>query len=51
MCIRDRRSLWLLQDNRGVLVALAGLLLLSFFCLRRWQRVGRDPMPLSLIHI
>ena len=42
---RTQRSLWLLQDNRGVLVALAGLLLLSFFCLRRWQRVGRDPAP------
>jgi hypothetical protein len=34
-----------LQDNRGVLVALAGLLLLGAFCLRRWQRVGRDPLP------
>ena len=42
---RTQRWLWLLQDNRGVLVALAGLLLLGFFCLRRWQRVGRDPTP------
>ena len=42
---RTQRWLWLLQDNRGVLVALAGLLLLGAFCLRRWQRVGRDPSP------
>lgn len=42
---RMQRWQWLLKDNRGVLVALAGLLLLGAFCLRRWQRVGRDPLP------
>ena len=34
---------WLLYDNRGALVALAGLLLLLFWYLRSWYRVGRDP--------
>lgn len=34
---------WLLKDNRGVLVALAGLLLMIAYCVRRWRQVGRDP--------
>ncbi|HSJ08070.1 MAG TPA: DUF2207 domain-containing protein [Longimicrobiales bacterium] len=40
---RAQRAAWLLADNRGVLVALAGLLLLLVFAVRRWHRVGRDP--------
>lgn len=40
-----QRTLWLLQDNRGVLVALTGLIGLLVFCLRRWRRLGRDPRP------
>ena len=42
---RAQRLWWLLQDNRGVLVALAVLLGLCVFALRRWQAVGRDPKP------
>ncbi|MBP8925185.1 MAG: DUF2207 domain-containing protein [Pseudomonadales bacterium] len=38
-----QRAGWLLKDNRGVLVALAGLGLLLTYCLREWRRVGRDP--------
>ncbi|HEY5970488.1 MAG TPA: DUF2207 domain-containing protein [Pseudoxanthomonas sp.] len=38
-----QRWLWLLKDNRGVLIALAGLIGLLLYCVRRWQRVGRDP--------
>lgn len=34
---------WLLKDNRGVLVALAGLVVLLVFCVNRWRQVGRDP--------
>ncbi len=34
---------WFLRDNRGVLVALAGLLLLAGFYAWRWMLVGRDP--------
>jgi hypothetical protein len=34
---------WLLKDNRGVLVALAGLVALLVFCINRWRAVGRDP--------
>ncbi|PKM08499.1 MAG: hypothetical protein CVV14_03720 [Gammaproteobacteria bacterium HGW-Gammaproteobacteria-4] len=34
---------WLLQDNRGLLLALAGWALLLTFCIRRWRQVGRDP--------
>jgi uncharacterized membrane protein YgcG len=34
---------WLLKDNRAVLVALLGLVLLIIFCVYEWRRVGRDP--------
>jgi uncharacterized membrane protein YgcG len=34
---------WFLRDNRGVLVALASLLLLAGFYFARWLQVGRDP--------
>ena len=40
---KTQRLRWLLADNRGVLVALAGFVLLLVFCLRRWHAVGRDP--------
>lgn len=36
---------WLLMDNRGLLIAFAGLVLLLIYCVRRWQQVGRDPDP------
>ncbi|MDI1253941.1 DUF2207 domain-containing protein [Thermomonas sp.] len=42
---RTQRGMWLLKDNRGLLVALAGLLLMLAFCLRRWNAIGRDPNP------
>jgi uncharacterized membrane protein YgcG len=32
-----------LSDNRGVLIGLTGFLLLLAFCIREWQRIGRDP--------
>ncbi len=38
-----RRALWLLTDNRGVLLALIALALLIVYCVREWRRVGRDP--------
>ncbi len=34
---------WLLKDNRGVLVALAGFLAMLAFCVHRWRKLGRDP--------
>ena len=34
---------WMLQDNLGVLVALAGLAGLLLFCVLRWSAIGRDP--------
>jgi uncharacterized membrane protein YgcG len=37
------RVRWLLADNRGVLIALVGLIVLLAFCVREWRRVGRDP--------
>ena len=37
------RARWILADNRGVLVALLGLVVLILFCVREWRRVGRDP--------
>ena len=45
----SQRWRWLLQDNRGVLIALIGLGLLLFYCVRRWQQVGRDPKPGTVI--
>ena len=38
-----QRFAWLLKDNRGILVALLGLILLIAYCVREWSRVGRDP--------
>ena len=38
-----QRAIWLLKDNRGVLVALLAFGLLIVYCLRAWRRVGRDP--------
>jgi hypothetical protein len=40
---RAQRVWWLLKDNRGVLIALAALVALLVFCLRRWHALGRDP--------
>ena len=45
---RGQRLGWLLRDNAGVLVALAGLALLVPGYLRSWHRVGRDPAPGSI---
>jgi uncharacterized membrane protein YgcG len=38
-----QRAGWFLKDNRGVLVALAGFIVLLVYCIRRWRQVGRDP--------
>jgi uncharacterized membrane protein YgcG len=38
-----QRWRWFLRDNRGVLVALIGLLALAGFYFLRWNRLGRDP--------
>jgi uncharacterized membrane protein YgcG len=40
---RAQRLAWVLKDNRGILVALLGLILLIVYCVREWTRVGRDP--------
>jgi uncharacterized membrane protein YgcG len=42
---RADRFRWFLQDNAGVLVALAGLLVLLLYCAVTWHRFGRDPRP------
>ena len=39
----SQRFAWLLRDNLGILVALAGLVVLLVFCVTRWRQVGRDP--------
>ena len=36
---------WFFRDNRGVLIGLAGLVLLLAFYSWRWMQVGRDPAP------
>lgn len=40
-----QRLLWLLYDNRGLLIALAGLILLLVYYLTAWWMGGRDPRP------
>jgi uncharacterized membrane protein YgcG len=40
---RAERAGWLLSDNRGVLVALAGVILMLVYMVHQWQLVGRDP--------
>jgi uncharacterized membrane protein YgcG len=44
-----QRFAWLLQDNRGILIGLIGLLLLLVYCVREWSRVGRDPRKGTII--
>ncbi|HMN46677.1 MAG TPA: DUF2207 domain-containing protein [Povalibacter sp.] len=39
----QQRLFWFLRDNRGVLMAAIGWLLLLAFCVYEWRRVGRDP--------
>ena len=34
---------WILRDNRGLLVGLAGFIVLIAYMLRAWRAVGRDP--------
>ena len=46
---RAQRLGWLLQDNRGVLVALLALAALLAYCARRWQAIGRDPRAGTVI--
>lgn len=44
----EQRVRWLLQDNAGILIAGAGLLLLLVFYGWRWRRYGKDPEPGSI---
>jgi uncharacterized membrane protein YgcG len=44
-----QKSFWLLRDNRGLLVALAGLVALLAYCTGRWRKVGRDPPAGTII--
>ncbi len=45
----QQQLLWLLRDNFGLLIALAGLLGLCVFCVLRWRKVGRDPASGTVI--
>lgn len=46
---QTQRVWWFLGDNRGALVALAGLVALLLYVVREWRRVGRDPRPGPII--
>ncbi|WP_159744470.1 DUF2207 domain-containing protein [Luteimonas cellulosilyticus] len=46
---RNQRLLWLLDDNRAALIALAGLLAMLVFGVLRWRQVGRDPKPGTVV--
>lgn len=43
-----QRLAWMLRDNGGVLISLAGLALLLAWYVRSWHRVGRDLPPGSI---
>jgi uncharacterized membrane protein YgcG len=43
------RAKWLLADNRCVLIALIGLIAVLVYCVREWNRVGRDPKGRAII--
>lgn len=45
----QQRLMWLLNDNRGALIALLGLVALLVFCVLRWRRIGRDPAAGTII--
>lgn len=45
----QQRLMWLLNDNRGALIALLGLVVLLVFCVLRWRRIGRDPAAGTII--
>jgi uncharacterized membrane protein len=40
-----QRSRWLLSDNRSLLVAILGFVLLLAYCIPVWLKAGRDPEP------
>src|SRR5690606_13166941 len=42
---RAQELRWLLADNRALLIAVAGLVVLLAGCIVRWRQVGRDPPP------
>ncbi len=42
---RGQELRWLLADNRGLLLALAGMALVLAYLLLSWSRYGRDPPP------
>ncbi len=42
---RSQYVAWFLMDNRGVLIALLGLVGLLAYCITRWRKIGRDPRP------
>ncbi|MFN2602226.1 MAG: DUF2207 domain-containing protein [Gemmatimonadaceae bacterium] len=43
------RVKWILGDNRGILIALLGLIALLVYCFRTWNRIGRDPKGRAII--
>jgi len=46
---RAQQLRWLLADNRALLIASSGLLVLLAWCGARWHAVGRDPAPGTVV--
>lgn len=46
---RTQQLRWLLADNRALLIAWSGLLVLLAWCGLRWHAVGRDPAPGTVV--
>ncbi len=46
---RAQQLRWLLVDNRALLLASCGLLVLLAWCMVRWRAVGRDPAPGTVV--
>jgi uncharacterized membrane protein YgcG len=40
---QSQKAKWLLADNRGILIGIAGVLFLLAYMYRQWSSVGRDP--------
>jgi uncharacterized membrane protein YgcG len=40
---KSRRIAWLLSENRGLMISLAGLLVILIYYFWAWRAVGRDP--------
>lgn len=46
---REQRIHWFLDDNKGALTGMAGMILALLYYILAWMNVGRDPAPGSIV--